>query len=884
MICQSAGTVPRSIPMIRIGIASLLKSAIFVAIGLPWCARAVEIPVAGEWRVYLEQPRKPDCRFQPPLDVYASAPKTRLPGTLDEAGIGNGGADDGGTSRLSRRVSFSGRAWYHRRIEIPPDASGKELHLTMERTKFSKVWLDNTWIGEQRRLCVPHRYVIPGGLAKPGAHTLTILIDNDPLNGNPGFTFNAHQNSDQTQTNWNGIIGDLVLSTDPRPPAALTGQTSFKAEGTHFTDGGKRVFLRGKHDACVFPLLGHAPMDTATWEKYLGTVRSYGFNHLRFHSWCPPKAAFEAADILGIYLQPELPIWGRFPADENHPDFKFLLDEGAAILREYGNHKSFRMFCLGNELSADPAGMRMLVDRFRAIAPDKLYTFAAWPHLGGLGAPEGEDYMISARIGRRDDKTGFSNNTRGSFAHVDNRDGGIINAETPNTDRDFSGGVLLGGKPVLGHETGQFQFYPDARELPRYTGVLAPRNLERLLDRAHKIHGRARVEEFFRAVGPLAVQCYKEEFEMARRTPDMAGFQTLDLQDFPGQGTALVGPLNAFMENKGFVTREEFLAFNGDIVPLARFPKFAWLSGETFTARVAVSNYSASNLDTELVWSLTDNRGAPVRDGRIRARIPQGAVRDAGSITIPLGFVKQPGRYTLAMRLPGMALPNIWPLWIYPGVPDSAFKPAGSVRVFSRPDDRMFETLRDGGKAVLFAEEHAFPKQTVTQGLFIPCFWNYSMFNGIAGGKPDRTSPGTLGLLIRPDHPALAGFPTEFHSNWQWWPVMKFAEPLILDGVKQLRPIVEPIDNVERCHRLGLLFEIRVGPGRLLVCMADLPKAISNGFRGQNEIRQLYASIMTYANGPKFDPAESLTEDETKSLFSASSAPSNPKGVENQSY
>lgn len=862
----------------------MIQTCSLFTIFLTICLQAMEIQVAGEWRVHLERNRKPDCQFQPPLEVYAAAPLVNLPGTLDMAGIGDESKGNGETSRLTRKYNFSGRAWYHRSLTIPPEVVGRDLVLTLERTKFTKVWLDNDWIGEQRLLCTPHRYTIPSRLVKPGSHTLTILVDNDPLNGNPKFTFNSHQNSEQTQTNWNGIIGRFTLSTEFHKPAPLKLQSTFAVDGTHFTDGGKRVFLRGKHDACVFPLQAHSPMDEQTWEWYLGIVKGYGFNHVRFHSWCPPEAAFVVADKLGIYLQPELPIWGSFPADESHPDFKFLRDEGVAILKEYGHHPSFRMFCLGNELSADESGMRMLVDHFRKVAPDKLYTFAAWPHLGGLGIPDGEDFMISARIGRRDDKVGFSNDTRGSFSHVDNRDGGVINADLPSTDRDFVNGVQLAGKPVLGHETGQFQFYPDARELPRYTGVMAPRNLERFLERAHSIHGKERTEEFFKAVGPLAVMCYKEEFEMARRTPEMAGFQTLDLQDFPGQGTALVGPLNAFMENKGFVSREQFLAFNADVIPLARFAKFTWLSHETFSARISVSNYSPDVLDSGLTWRLKSAEGVLIRSERIAVRIPQGEVRDAGMLSLPLHFVKRPGRYTLEIQIDGMEAPNTWPLWFYPGVRDEVFAPAENVKTFSTVDSHLLDTLSNGGRAVLFAAEHRHPEQTVKQGLFIPCFWNYSMFNGIARGRLERTSPGTLGLLIRPGHPALDGFPTEFHSNWQWWPIMKFAEPLIMDGVKQLRPIVESIDNVERCHRLGLLFEVKVGRGRLLVCMADLPKAVKQNFRGQSEIRQLYASIMNYVNGEGFNPTESLTASELQSLFTIPAESTGPGGVENHSY
>ncbi len=859
-----------------------LGFALSVSAALP----SLEIPLAGEWRVVLERERGGEALAPPSAEDFAAAEPIRLPATLGVAGLGNAGVDDPGTARLAERHSFTGRAWYRREIEIPAAAAGRDLYLSLERTKVTRVWLDGSFIGGGRHLCVPQRFVLPAALTGEGGHVLTVMVDNGRCPELPDFTFNSHQNSDQTQTNWNGIIGRMSLTTesDAPAPALQKRENALAVDGRHFTSEGRRVFLRGKHDGCVFPLTGHPPMEKEGWLDYFGVVREWGFNHVRFHSWCPPRAAFEAADELGIFLQPELPIWGRFAADEEDPAFRFLLEEGLAILREYGAHRSFAMFCLGNELSAGEKAMRMLVDRFREAAPEKLYTFAAWPHLGGLGIPEGEDYLISARIGARDDSKGFANDVRGSFSHVDNRDGGLINATEPGGDRDFSRALRLLEKPVLGHETAQFQFYPDARELPRYSGALEPLNLKRMLDRAREKHGPERVEEFFQAVGPLAVRCYKEDFEMARRTPQLAGFQTLDLQDFPGQGTALVGPLNAFMENKGFIRAEEFRAFNGDVVALARFPKFVWGSEETFRARAQVSNFSPAALDACLRWRLRDEAGRELASGELAGEVPQGVLGDLGEIGIALDFIRKPTRLDLSLELEGADAPNSWPLWVYPPIPDQAADPAQGPQVFSRPDEELFATLRSGGRAVLFAEEGAFPEQTLPRGLFVPCFWNYSMFHRIAGGRPERESPGTLGLLIRPQHPALASFPSSFHSDWQWWPLMKFAEPLVLDGVKRLRPIVEPIDNVERCHRLGLLFEVKVGPGRLLVCMADLPKALANNYRGQREIRQLHASIMDYAKGPRFEPGESLEEEELRLLFSAEKDRREIEGWDNKSY
>ena len=110
--------------------------------------------------------------------------------------------------------------------------------------------------------------------------------------------------------------------------------------------------------------------------------------------------------------------------------------------------------------------------------------------------------------------------------------------------------------------------------------------------------------DFFWASGKLAVLLYREEIEMALRTPELAGFQLLDLQDFPGQGTALVGLLNAFMESKGLITPEAFRQFNNDVVVQLLMDKYVWTTDETYTADVQLVNYSPKAITGKrLVWS-----------------------------------------------------------------------------------------------------------------------------------------------------------------------------------------------------------------------------------------------------------------------------------------
>ncbi|HNW53327.1 MAG TPA: glycoside hydrolase family 2, partial [Bacteroidales bacterium] len=127
------------------------------------------------------------------------------------------------------------------------------------------------------------------------------------------------------------------------------GFRDLKASDRHFYLNGSPLFLRGTLECSIFPLTGHPPLDEAGWEKVFGAARAYGLNHLRFHSWCPPDAAFRVADKMGMYIQVELPNWSlTFGKDQPMVDFINL--EADNIIREYGNHPSFILWSMGNEL------------------------------------------------------------------------------------------------------------------------------------------------------------------------------------------------------------------------------------------------------------------------------------------------------------------------------------------------------------------------------------------------------------------------------------------------------------------------------------------------------------------------------------------------------
>ena len=897
-----------------------------------------------------------------------------LPGTTDTNRKGNALQKKDETTHLSRLYSYVGELSYTREITIPAEWKKKTILLHMERTKATKVLVDGIDRGANNNISTDQVYDLTEFL-QPGKHTLTIQVDNTDKNVPPQLLSNSHAYTEDTQTNWNGIIGDFYLEAlnqlyisriqmktipiskafeaditiagtakknftvsavlaslgsdvgvvimeniikkdkndsrhlvlkfqndslklwDERNPNLYRlivtvdgfdtkevdfGLCDFRNEGTQFSVNGNKTFLRGKHDACVFPYTGHVPMDLVAWRRYLQICKGYGINHIRFHSWCPPEAAFMAADIEGVYLQPELPFWGEFKRDDNKL-MTFLHKEGSNILLQYGHHPSFVMFALGNELRGDIPTMKKFTDDYRRLAPSKLFTFGSNYYLGYQGWKEGMDFFVTCRNGG--EKWGsFNTHTRGSFSFADAFDGGMINHFYPNSSLNFDEAVDKCPVPIISHESGQFQTYPDYNEIKKYTGVLYPYNMEIFRSRLEKAGMPDQAEAFHRASGHWSVQLYKADIEMDLRTRGMAGFQLLDIQDYPGQGSAYVGILDAFMESKGITTPKEWRQWCNDVVPLAVLPKFCYTNNEQLKAKIQIANYGQESLEGKTLHCCIvssdkeKNKNTVCGTGIVIEKsftlTAGNGLLDVGTFDIDLSkleFLKDPEKLTLYSFIEDTDYENSWPVWIYPANtnPDSK-----GIIVCNQLTSEIQKKLANGAK-VLFMPDSTINHQPLTinpqlllGGLFQTDYWNYRMFKTISENNKKPVSPGTLGILTNPEHPVFSQFPTEEHTSWQWFPILKNAHPFILDNTPaQYRPIVQVIDNIERNHKLGLIFEFRVGRGSLLVCMSPLHQ-----LQQYPEARQLYASLLQYMKSDTFTPKTAISSGELRHLLTTPAA------------
>lgn len=902
-----------------------------LACGLPLFGAERWLDLSGAWQFTLDpQQRGLDWACGHLTDTI------HLPGTTDDnrKGATNSAREPG---RLTRLYPYYGAAWYQRQFTAPKDGAGKRVFLRLERTKHSAVWLDGAALGSQDSLVAPHVYAL--GTLSPGPHTLTLCVDNSlrPAVGDP------HQISDQTQTDWNGVIGRIGLrmvdpvwienvqvypdiparsaraqveignATGARQEGTLQlnamapkgaektavqtvafsvetnrtvvnveyglgenpatwdefqpalyrlavrvearswqdkqsvtfGLRELKAKGTQLQINGKTTFLRGRHDACVFPLTGYPPMDEAGWRRALGIAKSYGLNLVRFHTWCPPEAAFAAADELGMYLQPELPNWREYGAPAHD---EYLRAEGERLLRAFGNHPSFLMLSLGNELAGKQAVMAPFVHHFKSLDGRHLYAEGSnnW-----FGEPDpDDDYYCSFQFRWR--------HIRSSFATVD-QPLGSLQAGPPNTLWDYARAIAGLKVPVISHEVGQYQVAPDFREISRYTGVLQARNLELFRERLQSRGLLDQAEPFARASGAMALLCYRQEIEAALRTPGFGGFHLLDLMDFPGQGTALVGMLNAFMESKGIVEPAEWRQFCSETVPLLRLPRYVWKQDEEFSARAEVAHYGAADLQAKPVWTLRGASGRACASGTLAPRtLPQGTLTELGEIRIPLQGLAAPGKFSLELSLSHTQIRNRYSLWIYPVSADLA---PGRVRISRRLDSQTREALASGGSVLLIPELAALTNSI--RGAFAPDFWNFGMFEKLARERKTDVAPGTLGILCDAKHPAFAGFPTASHGDWQWFNLLMNSRALVLDSLpRNIRPLAQVIDNYERAHRLGTVLEAKVGTGKLLVCAIDLP-----ALEDKPEARQLLSSLLRYMNSPRFDPPVELAAGQVEAVL-----------------
>ena len=632
------------------------------------------------------------------------------------------------------------------------------------------------------------------------------------------------------------LTARVETGTDADEQTVTFGLRSLASRDGKLWLNGEPIFLRGTLECCIFPLTGCPPTTEEGWQQVFSAAHEWGLNHLRFHSWCPPDAAFRVADRMGFYLSVELPIW-QTNLGSDTTVYDFLRHEYEAVVRQYGNHPSLCLLSVGNELQYDFTFLNDFVADMRQRDPRHLYTTTSFTFEhghGGHNEPQ-DQYFV----------TQWTDNgwVRGQ---------GVFDAEPPTFNKNYNTAMGCVTVPLITHEIGQYSVYPDIKEIDQYTGTLDPLNFKAVRADLEQKGLLDHAEPWLQASGRLAAILYKEEIERAMKTRGISGYQLLGLQDFPGQGTALVGLVNAFWQSKHVVEADWFRQFCAPVVPLANFDKAVYRSSEPLLADVQIVNYSGAPLDgKQLDWSLS-SAGKTLQQGTLELHdIPNGDVYRVDSLRIALSDVAQASQLTLRLAIAGSDWHNEWPLWVYPELPETAA--ALSQNVLTTSNMHEAEQALAEGRTVILS-----PMLGSLQGLegkFLPVFWSPVHFPKQAG---------TMGILCDPQHPALAQFPTEMFGNWQWWRLAKRSTVLDIDSIAtSVTPIVEAVDNFMRNRRLATVFEARVGQGRLIFSSIDL---LSPG-ADSPELRQMLYSLQCYAASADFAPQTTLTAEQLHALF-----------------
>ena len=865
------------------------------------------IDLSGLWRFQLDPM---GFGKTPGSELYLSklTETIKLPGSTDEGGKGiqNFVAH---VDRLSRKFEYCGQAWYQREVVIPDSWKGKEVILSLERCHWeTTVYVDGKLAGVDERLSTPNRFMVTKQMM-PGIHTITICIDNRLKY--PMDQWN-HGTTEYTQTNWNGIVGDLKLEALPAyainnlrvdtdinkktvnvklqtikeenvpitvsvdvkdkqgkivgevtkdielkgksvdlelfingninlwdefnpylytlEASVSSGEEVYKKhvcfgfrkveQGEHHVRlNGRNIHLRGVLDCAVFPLTGYPATDVESWLKIFSTIKDYGMNHVRFHSWCPPEAAFFAADKLGLYLQAELPMWiknvGQYPARRD-----FFEKEMYAILEEYGNHPSFILMCNGNENQGDFAVLEDLIQKGHAFDNRRLYSAStARKHV------KSDQFYVS---------------------HVTTKGGITVYEGKPSTDWDKSETSDI-DVPVIAHETGQRCMYPNFKEMKKYTGVLEPRNFQIFKDRLATNGMLHKADDFFKASGAHTVLQYKEVNESLLRTHNSGGFQLLGLSDFPGQGSSFVGILDAFWDSKGLVTPEKFRESCSPVVLLARFSKRTYLNNEKFDVKFGIYQFGEKDIKKgTLNWKIVDENQNVINSGKLKhGELIVGKVDSLGLVKIDLQSVDKAGKYTLKAIL-NNGIKNEWDIWVYPHEIDE-YDGFDYVDNWNVAREKLAK-----GENVLFIPDKTNGRKT----RFASHFWNPIMFNW---------KPMIVGTWIDAAHPIFTDFPTSYYADWQWWDILNYGQAVDLTSIRELEPIIQSIDTYEVNRKLGISFEAKVGNGKLFVLNVDMKKNIDKRLA----TKQLLMSVNNYMNSDKFNPAVSVPVYKLDEVYSA---------------
>lgn len=868
---------------------------------------------------------------------------------------------------LTPEKHYIGNAWYRKTIFVPKDWKKQRVILYLERPHIeTSVFINGKLAGRDSSLSVPHEFDVTPYMIYGKDNEIAIKVYNGIENVCVGQ--DSHSVTDQTQGNWNGIVGRMELQArqqryirnlqvypdvkekqikvvmdvtgdinqakfsfdisgvgrseiklnrgaDGKFSVVLPmgedvklwdefnpnlyeltavmgkdslhttfGMSEISIKDKQFYMNGKKIWMRGTVGNCCFPETGYPPTDEASWLRIFKKCKEYGLNMMRFHSYCPPEAAFSAADKVGMYLQPEGPSWPNHGVKLGNGMSidHYLMQETQRMVEKYGNHPSFCMLAAGNE----PAGNWVkwvgdFVEQWKQTGDKRRVYCGASVGGGWAWDPKSEYHVKGGARGLDWDKKAPQSE--------DNFDGDMLKVvqkgRTPITfDVDA---------PRLTHEMGQWCAFPDLKEVSQYTGAYKARNFEIFSDLLRDNGMASQAEKFLHASGKLQTLAYKYDLERNLRTKDYAGFQLLGLNDYSGQGTALVGVLNVHWKEKGYCDAQDWTEFCSPIVPLAKFPKFVFAGEEKVQIPVELYNaYKEPLEDARVKYAVQDEMGNVMSAGELtdfihcakeqqdgsddQRLIPVGKNINLGRVPIDMRTLQKPAKYRLIVsvwasnaktiqevlganvatqHLP-QAVTNQWDFWVYPS--EIEMPKVKDIYITDSLDAKAKKVLQKGGKVLLLAAGKVKMGEDVKQ-TYLPVFWNTSWFK--------MRPPHPTGATIDKGHPLFKNFPTDDWTNLNWWELLNKAQVMNLrEFPKNYQPAIQPIDTWHVSRKLGMMVEAKVGKGKLLMTTMD----VSNDLEHRRVASQMRYAILKYMMSADFQPTMDLDMQVIEDLFTKS--------------
>ena len=639
---------------------------------------------------------------------------------------------------------------------------------------------------------------------------------------------------------------DLTLATAQGAYRQKFGVRRLVADGERFRLNGRPIYLRGVTEHCYFAKTIHLPRDVEYYRMVTAKRKALGFNFVRFHTFVPPVEYLEATDELGMAVHIESP---NFVSE---PEF-------AAIIAFARRHPSVVIYCTGNETRIDRIAEAYLRDVAEMVhsRTDSLFSpMSAMRGVEYLLMP-GKDPVVDAPFRHNAERMAriapycdmFTSYQLGLTSYSSLNSG-------PPADLDSWGDAYC-GKPRTSHEIcidgsyvdfGLEKMYPPDSPILK-TGLFSePR---RVLEEKGLL-GRA--DAYFRNSCEWMRRIRKFTFEKLRAADRVAGYDFLgDINTHWHTFGYSVGMMDEFYRMKPGETVGDVLRYNSAAVLLSDLGSdFNVYAGEPKRVSFSVSNYEADAPDARL-WVFLEDAETGTRvwgEERNVGMVPNGRISKLGSFAVKMPASDVAKKYLLRACIaasPGGKSPitaeNEWEIYAFPRVAGGS-RPADVMVVEDISEPDLSAALAAGKRVLLFGA-----------GPFKSLQTTYRI--GMAG----RTS-GNYATVVKKGHPALAGMPHEGFCGWQFRRLMEGGRAVQLEAGVPFDPIIDIASSVKMPIRQAMLFEYRVGTGRLLVC--------SFAF-GANDpaAAWLRARLVEYASGDAFDPAQSLTSAQLHAVLSA---------------